>query len=99
MFPNSPRNFPKNPDGKYGEDCGFDDYYKMLCKYESEHLKKDGTCAVLGVKEAIDTWESQPFYVSKFLDNFQSLQSTKMAFVEFNRCWGLPWSYDVGEIK
>ena len=48
---------------------------------------------------ALEVWESDPFTVSKFFDNYQSIHSSTEALIELDRGNGYEWSYDIGEVK
>jgi hypothetical protein len=75
----------------YGEDWGFNAMYQFLVKHTLG--------GNFGGPPALEAWESDPFMVSKFFDNYKCLHSSTQALIELDRGWGYEWSYDIGEVK
>merc|ERR1719473_1889108 len=54
---------------------------------------------IVGDKNAQQAMEGDPFFVCKMWDGQKSWVNNHDGFVEFQRCYGFPWSYDPKDIQ
>ena len=60
---------------------------------------KSYTRDILGDENALGAMESNPFFICTHLDGSKSWVNPHDGFVEFQRCYAFPWSYDPKDVN